>query len=543
MRFIAVLVIAGAAAFQPPPQEPEPSSASGRELIDQEIQQKWKDLGLRSAGPADESEFLRRVYLDLAGTIPSLDQVEAYFKSHGPDRRARLVDEILGSKRFAENWAEIWSGLLVGHSDGNMGGLVRIGVQAALKSHFARNTPYDEFARAVITADGKLPNLRGKARGRMMGDDRDGALPEGVNGLVAFYVGAQRQAGRELPLNLAGRFSKLFLGTQIQCAQCHDHPFDKWTQEDFYGMAAFFTQVTVRREAKNDKEQAFVVGDAPGPRRRRGIPIPDSKKPPIPPTFLGTRENPRPGESFRSAFARFLTAKGNLQFARTAVNRTWAHFMGRGLVHPPDGFDEKNLPSHPRLLDALANDFIEHGYDLQWLLREIALSKTYQQTSKARKRTFEMEKYYAVAHVRALTPEQIVHSLVTAATVSGDATSVLRPRQLLAIFREFRYAFGDDEGAEVLEFQGTIPAALVMMNSPAIQKATMATARGGRLASILAKYGRPADRVRALFAAVYARTPTPAEAARYGPVAAKGAEGCEDIYWTLLNSSEFLFNH
>jgi uncharacterized protein DUF1549/uncharacterized protein DUF1553 len=552
MRTLLALAVAG---FLVGGQEQDqPSANGGRALIDRLVKAKLQEIQLTAAGPADSSEFLRRACLDITGTIPTLEQVERFLKDGSPDKRAKLVDELLASEKYAEHMASIWSGLLVGAGEGQAM-VPRLAVQKSMKDLFAKNTPFDEFTRKVITAEGVLPDPRGMAKGMMGGDDED--LPEGANGLVAFFVATQRTAQREMPQALAGKLSRVFLGTQIQCAQCHDHPFDKWSQEDFYGMAAFFTQVSVRRNEmkKDDKgekkpaaqqDYSFEVTDA-GPRRPRaqGLVIPDSKnKTPIKPSFLVTAAKPQAGEELRTAFARLLTAPENAQFARAIVNRTWGRFMGRGFVNPVDNFDQKNTPSHPDLLNALADDFVQSGFDIKRLIREIVLSDTYQRTSRAKKRDAEMEKYYAVAAVRALTPEQIMNSLITASTAPGEGRPNYRPRELFGVFRDFRYAFGDDEAAEMVEFQGTIPAALLMMNGPAIQRATIATAKGagGRLAQIVATYKSARDQVTAMVAATLSRAPTTAEMNRFVPVVAKSAAGAEDVYWTLLNSSEFLFN-
>ncbi|HZL71949.1 MAG TPA: DUF1549 and DUF1553 domain-containing protein [Planctomycetota bacterium] len=554
MRYAFVLALAGLLVGAQ--EQEQPSANGGRALIDRLVKAKIQDLQLTAAGPADSSEFLRRVTLDITGTIPTLEQVEKFLKDGSSDKRTKLVDELLASEKYADHMASIWSGLLVGNGEGRAQAS-RLAVQKTMKDHFAKNMPFDEFARQVITAEGVLPDPRGMARG-MMGEDDD--LPDGYNGLVAFFVSTQQTAQREMPQALAGRFARVFMGTQIQCAQCHDHPFDKWTQEDFYGMAAFFTQVTVRRnEMKDDKDKkdekgdkkkredySFEVSDA-APRRPRaqGLVIPDSKnKTPVKPSFLVSGGKPQAGEELRAAFARFMTGPENRQFPRAIVNRTWGRFMGRGFVNPVDNFDQKNAPSHPDLLDELADDFARNGFDMKRLIREIALSETYQRTSRAKKRDAESEKYYAVAAVRALTPEQIMNSLYTAATVPGDPKPNFRPRELIQTFRDFRYAFGDDEAAEMVEFQGTIPAALLMMNSPAIQRATMAAAKGagGRLANIVNTFKNPRDQVTAMVGATLSRAPTNAELNRFVPIAAKGAAGAEDVYWTLLNSSEFLFN-
>jgi hypothetical protein len=553
MRTLTAIALATLVAA--PQEQDQPSANGGRALIDRMVKAKLQDLQLTAAGPADSSEFLRRATLDITGTIPTLEQVEKFLKDASPDKRTKLVDDLLASEKYAEHMASIWSGLLVGNGEGQTMA-ARLAVQKTMKDHFAKNMPFDEFTRQVITAEGVLPDPRGMARG-MMADDDD--MPEGVNGLVAFFVATQRTAQREMPQTLAGKFSRVFLGTQIQCAQCHDHPYDKWTQEDFYGMAAFFTQVNVRRQemkddkdAKNDKDKkkredySFEVTDA-GPRRGRaqGLVIPESKnKTPIKPSFLVSAAKPKPNEEYRVAFARLLTGPENHQFARAIVNRTWGRFMGRGFVNPVDNFDQKNAPSHPELLDALADDFAQSGYDMKRLIREITLSDAYQRTSRMKKREAELEKYYAVAAVRALTPEQIMNSLVTASTMPGESAPAGRPRELFNVFRDFRYAFGDDEAAEMVEFQGTIPAALLMMNSQAIQRATMAAARGagGRLANIVKNFKSPRDQVTAMVGATLSRAPTNAELNRFVPVAAKGPQGAEDVYWTLLNSSEFLFN-
>jgi len=541
-QFAAIALAALLTAFQDPGTA---STSNGRAIIDNLVETKLKDLGLAPAGPAEEAEFLRRVTLDLTGTIPTMERVQQYLTDRSTDKRTKLVDELLASEKFADHSAAVWAGSLVGYGEDGRGGAARLAVQRSMKELFAKNVPFDEFARKVITAAGNLPDPRGMAQGQMPGEDEE--VPAGVNGLVAFFVQTQRQSQREMPQALAGKFSRLFLGTQIQCAQCHDHPFDKWTQEDFYGMAAFFTEVNVRRDGKDEKDYSFVVTDREGgPRRRmRGLVIPDSKnKAPVKPSFLENGGKPQGEEDLRAAFARLLTAKENVQFAKSTVNRVWGRMMGRGIVHPVDNFDSKNTASHPELLDALAKEFIKTGFDLKWLIREVALSDTYQRTSKSKKRDSEQEKYLAIAAVRALTPEQIMNSLLTAATVAGDKRETFRPRELIGVFRDFRYAFGDDEGAEMVEFQGTIPAALVMMNSPAVQKATMAAARGsgGRLAQIVSTYKNPNDQVKAMFAATLSRAPTTAELTRYVPVAARGATGAEDVFWTLLNSSEFLFN-
>ncbi len=547
----AALLLLGSAAVlaQDPPAPPSgPAGLSGRKLVDHHVRAKWSEKELSPSSRSEDAEFLRRVSLDLVGSIPSLEDAKAFLESGASDKREKLVDSLLASEKYAEHWATTWAGSLVGHEDDNQVASARLVMNRALRPLLEKNLPYDEFVRQVIAAKGVMPDPRGLARGMMGGKKKDEAAepdPE-ENLLTAFYVRLQRQAQRELPQAVAGKLTRVFLGTQIQCAQCHDHPFDAWTQEDFYGMAAFFSQLSVRRKNMGDeKDYTFTVDDRPVRGRfGGGLVIPDSKKGPIKPSFLWSKAGPEPKEEPRAAYARLLTSPETAQFAKAAVNRYWGHLFGRGLVNPIDGFDSRNAPSHPELLAELARDFVAHGHDVKWLLKELALSDTYQLSSRARAKAPQAEKYYAVAAVRGLTPEQIMNSLVTAATTGGDPGSVMRGRDLLQAFRDFRYAFGDDEGSEILEFQGTIPGALVMMNSPAIQRATIATARGGggRLQSIVSTHKNPSDQVRAMFLAVLTRPPTSSELSRFSAVCAKGPSGAEDAFWVLLNSSEFLFN-
>lgn len=551
---LALLIVAPAVA--PAQEEPTgpstPPALSGRKLIDHHLRVKWKEMSLSPTGRADDAEYLRRVCLDLTGTIPSLEQARAYLESKDSDRREKLVDELLASEKYAEHWSRVWGGMLVGQEDDGRTNGMRLMMSLGLKPLIEKNVAYDEFVRQILTARGDMP--RGGLKDMMgmgkpgRGDDQDKKDEEGTNPLVAMLVRINRSAGKETPQAVAGKFSRTFLGIQIQCAQCHDHPFDKWTQEDFYGMAGFLSQLDVRRVRigdKDSKEYKFSVQDrALRGRQQPGLVIPDSKKGPVKPAFLESKKGVEPKEDARDAFARLLTANDNPQFAKAAVNRYWGMLLGRGFVTPVDWFTDRNLPTHPDLLDALAKDFVARGHDVKWLLKEIALSEAYQLTSKTKERSTEKEKFFAVAAVRGLSPEQIMSSLLTAGTITGDLRAVARSRDILNSVKDFRYAFSDDEGSEIVEFQGTIPGALVMMNSAAIQAATTAAVRGpgGRLAQILKDHPDPQGRVRAIFLSALSRYPTTAEAAKYLSLVAKGPAGAEDLYWVLLNSSEFLFN-
>jgi hypothetical protein len=371
---------------------------------------------------------------------------------------------------------------------------------------------------------------------------------------------------------VAGKLTRAFMGVQIQCAQCHDHPFDKWTQEEFYGMASFFTEVRVKRDAKDEAMRGYNVEDAmrgPVGKKLAGaggpdLSIPDSKTGPIKPSFIETKLGAESGISRRTTFAKYVTSPENLQFAKMCVNRYWSHFYGAGIVNPVDDFNSKNKPTHPELLNALAQDFIAHKFDLHWLIKALAGSEVYSLTSRSatKERDLEAEKLYALSRVRPLGPEQIVRSMIEAAGL--DEGPMMNRREmgkgmgkaakggksdaaqmvLMQLTSQFRSTFDDDEGSESVDFAGTIPSALMMMNSQAIARGTLARPVSG-FGEMLAKHPSPDAKVRAIFLSCLSRLPSSSESSRWMSHVTKGAgqTGYEDLMWTLLNTSEFLFNH
>lgn len=582
----AILVLLGGALV--PAGWAQEKSLSGPALIDHWVRAKWEELGLKPAPRATDAEFLRRVYLDLVGVIPSAEEAQRFLAGSDPDKRAKLVEALLRDRRYAEHWATVWSGILVGFDDELREQLARAKEQKDLEEIFAKNVPYDEFARRVVTVDGTVyerpPAMMEASSGK--------ELPAEV-GLASYLVRLRRVAGNEFPHAAAGKLTRVFMGVQIQCAQCHDHPFDKWTQEEFYGMASFFTGVLVRQEKIDDKQRYFVVEDIEdrkleGSRREKlrgmlsgagkDLTIPNSKTGPIKAAFLETGKGVESGKTRRESFAGHLTSKDNLQFARMAVNRYWAQFFGAGIVHPPDDFNGRNKPSHPELLDALAREFIAKGYDLHWLIRTITASEAYQLASRSpgKDRNPQAEKFLALHRVRALAPEPILRSVAKALHLGqgalarrladlrrerkddkkGDrpkdeggimgmgAGDLMQNRLLAGLVAQFRFNFGDDEGGEVAEFAGTIPSALLMMNHPVLMGAAASLRRGTGFSAFLSRHATAEDKIRAVYLSTLSRPPSAKEMSRWkGHVQREGEAGYEDLLWTLLNTSEFLFNH
>jgi hypothetical protein len=564
---------------------------SGTALINHHLKAKWDEAGLTPSKRSDDAEFLRRASLDISGVIPSGDEAEAFLSDKSADKRKKLVDALLKDPRYAAHWADVWTGIIVGYDNDNRDQATRLRATENLKEMLAKNLPHDEFARRIVTVTGNYVEGAGLM---MRGNEKSEDAKIEQNGLAGYLYNLQREAGRDFPLALAGKMSRAFLGIQIQCAQCHDHPFDKWTQEEFYGMASFFTEVRARRallpsaqgkERKDvtQRDQYTIIEDVIRPAMaarpaRPGAPnrpmagggdlsIPDSKSGPIKASFLENHKGAVAGEARRVTFARYLTEKENLQFAKMTVNRMWAHFFGAGIVNPVDDFNTKNKPTHPELLDGLAKDFIAHGYDNHWLIRAIAGSDAYQQTSRlaGKERDLAAEKYFAVARTRALSPEQIVRSFIEATDADGaEANRVAQGRvrpgaggrpmaegrmareaQMFQMLSQFRSNFGDDEGSEVTDFAGTIPSALLMMNSQYTAAETTAQ-RTSALALLLTKHATPDARIRAIFLSTLTRAPSDKELSRWRSHAAKqqnAPTAYEDLLWTLLNTSEFLFNH
>jgi len=562
---------------------------SGSGLIDKWLKAKWEEAGLKPAKKCDEADFMRRAYLDIIGVIPSLEEAEKYLADKSPNKRQKLVETLLKDEHYGEHWGDVWSGILVGFDSDRRDQAARGDETHDLKIMFNKNMPFDEFARAVITVDGAVYEGYKKLTAEEMKE-----LPKEVP-LASYIARQQRVAGKDFPLAMAGKLTRVFMGVQIQCAQCHDHPFDKWTQEEFYGMASFFTGLIARQQTytppedkgkdkkdiKKDQIRYYVVGerqDVSKDEKRPGakammmmgkdgadLSIPNGKGGPIKASFLETNKGVEPSVQRRETFAKYVTDPSNIQFAKEAVNRYWAHFFGAGIVNPIDDFNGRNKPTHPELLKELAQDFIDHKYNVHWLIGAITGSEAYNLSSRSasKERDPQAEKLLALARVRALTPEQIMRSTIEAIGFGGGMMGrrLMRPgakvpegmpsgeqmkeRIMAQMVNQFRYSFGDDEGGEVGDFAGTIPSALLMMNSQIVGAGTSSMNRGNPFSEILAKHKSEGDRIRAIFLTVLSRTPTSSEGTRWASHIAKagGDKGYEDLIWTLLNTSEFLFNH
>lgn len=494
---------------------PDPQKLADR--IDSHIDARVKAGKVTPAPLAEDAEFLRRAYLDITGRIPSTRDVCDFLADTDPGKRAKLIDELLETPRHAGHFAAIWRAALVPEVTAVPEARVfRAGFEGWLRGRFRANTRYDVWVRELLTvplssdAESPTPALR---------------RPEDPNPL-AFYAVKEAK-----PENLAAATSRVFLGVQIECAQCHDHPFAKWTRDQFWNTAAFFAGV----ERQGDGVFA-PISEAAG---RHEI-APAAGKKPVPALFLDDTDLKwKSGVSPRVPLADWVTARANPFFARATVNRVWGQFFGHGLVDPVDDFRDDNPPTHPELLDELAGAFADSGFDLRFLVRAICRTRAYQRTSARTDSTQDDPRLFARSAVRGLTGEQLFDSLVLA-TGFREGSGRGSPREQFLT----RFALG----GKPAEPETSIPQALALMNGRFLADATT-LGTSPTLTAVCETPGMTtADRVEALYLAALGRKPTITERDRmmkYVTDASKErlAERFGDVFWVLLNSAEFRLNH
>jgi hypothetical protein len=513
MRYLALSLALLATA-----SEAQDVPVSGSALIDQQISKVWDDARIPNAGISEDAEFLRRLSLDLVGALPSPEEVLDFLKDPRPGKRAAKIDELLARPQYARTWADLWENLLVGYdlqsrNDSNQA------MNTWLREEvFAKNLPYDKMVAALLSTSGISTDA----------------------GPVNFLLRLTRKDGGG-GISMASKASKLFMSTQIQCAQCHDHPFDRFTQEDFYGMVAFFARTKAKKvdTTKDSKDKRMELYDDTKGEAAFG----DGKaKKTVSPRFLDEIDPPK-DLSRREAFVRLLVRPENPLFAKSVVNRYWSRFFGRGIIEPVDDFSNRFKPSHPELLDRLSHEFVAKGYDLAWLIRAITNSRTYQLSSRKAENA-SSERYFSYADTRPLTPEQLCTCLLGAlGIVEGEGAG----KNKGGLLQQFRQRFGDEEMADRGTFTGTIPQALMIMNG-AMPNVEIGRANN-RLDKILKQFAAPEERLDRIFLTVLCRLPSARERSTYLPYlktpadSKKLKEPYEDVTWVLLNSSEFLFNH
>lgn len=498
------------------------------DMIDRQIEARWKSDGITPAPMSEDAEFLRRVSLHVGGTIPAVAEARQFLKSDAPDKRRQWVDQLLESPLYITHFSNFWTRVMMPESATDVqASFQRPAFQAWLRQHLSNNTHYDKIVYELLTT-------------RLSGDRSMNAAMQNPEGLspIAFFTTKQIK-----PENLAAATSRMFLGIRIECAQCHNHPHDVWKQEQFWGYAAFFAGI--ERLNRGDD----VVGAVKEVFDRRELTIPE-RETVVQATYLdGSQPRWRSGETSRKTLAEWMTARENPYFAKACVNRIWGHLFGVGIVEPIDDFGETNKPSHPELLDDLAADFAKHEFDLKYLIRGMTASKAYQRSSQKTDASQSEPQQFARMAVQGLTGEQLFDSIAV-------AVGYLEPFQQPQPFAlntggargEFLELFAPDNTSPI-ERQTSILQALALMNGQFVSSATNVEQSSTLSAIATFPLMKTADRIEAIYLATLTRKPRPEEVERLTRYVDSGGpeqnsrQALADVFWAILNSSEFLFNH
>lgn len=539
-----------APAAVPDPTTLPTSSVTDQDVIayiNAQIRQGWADAEITPSAVAAEGEWCRRVYLDIIGRIPSVDELQAFLSDKAEDKKALLVDRLLDSdeyvEEYARNWTTVWTNILIGRNGGNDDDsfINRSGMQQWLRRAFLKNKSYDQFVYELVSAQGS----------NTPGEDE-------YNGAVNFLVDNLN----EQAATATAKVSRYFLGLQVQCTQCHNHPFNDWKQDQFWGMNAFFRQARVLRtfdgrdvvSVKLVDEDFAGEGSTPEEAEiyyelRNGL-----MQVAYPKFVDGTLISPSgyvEDVNRRTELAKLVVASPNL--GQAIVNRMWAHFMGYGFTKPVDDLGPHNAASHPELLEKLGLVFSQQGHDLKRLIRWIVLSDPYQLSSRFGPKNKKDDPslgerpLFSRFYLRQMLAEELYESLLVATEAhKTQGTYEEQEETKNEWLQQFTIAFGTDEGDETTTFNGTIPQALMMLNGELIQEATNCEP-GSFLHRIATGNLKPTQQITYLYMAALARKPSTEEVKVANALLAsrKGnpAEALQDVWWVLLNSNEFILNH
>lgn len=504
-----------------------------KNFIDQHVFANLKQIGVPPSPICDDSTFLRRVSLDIAGRLPTMEETRDFLASKEPDKRDRFIETLLNSPDYADYFANKWTSLLKNQRSDKADITANFAFHAWMRDNLLANTPYDQIVRQILASTGTIVS----------------------NPPVAWYKRVKE------PTTQLEDVAQLFLGVRMQCAQCHHHPFEKWTQAEYYHLAAFFSQIGRKPTAIAGEDLIF---------HKRGVAQTEHRKTRVmlKPAGLGEPElDIAPDDDPRLALVDWMSKKDNPFFAKSLVNRYWKHFFKRGLVEPEDDLRDTNPPTNPDLFDALAKHFTDSDYDLKSVVRLITQSHTYQLSAMPNEHNAVDLQAFSHFYPKRMTAEVLLDSIDT---VTGSKTdfadlppgtrAVSLPDNSYNKASPFLKVFGRPEGASVCECERVQSASLAqslhLMNASDI-KAKL-TATGGR-AEMLTKAEMPeSKRIRELYLAAYSREPTadevkiaethllkPRTDSAGKPLDSQRAKrnGYEDLLWALLNTKEFLYNH
>lgn len=517
--------------------------------INRQIRAVWDEYGLRPSDPATDGEWCRRVYLDLLGRIPSVEELQDFLDSRSRSKREELVNKLLYDEKytedFARNWTTIWTNLLIGRTGGNDNNsmISREGMQKYLRDSFARDIPYDRLVHELVSATGTT---------------QPGS--ENFNGATNFLVD---KVNEENAAQATAAVSRLFLGLQVQCTQCHNHPFNDWRQQKYWEMNAFFRQVRAQRDGMGDNAGARLLdqdfrGEGAGADISQAVLYYEERSGysrTAFPVFVDGTEIERDGRvevvNRRARLAELIVESE--YFERAAVNRLWGHFLGYGFTKPVDDLGPHNVPSHPELLNYLGAEFRKSSFSLKQLMTWIVLSEPYALSSKMTSLNESDDPLlgespkFSHFYLRQMSAEELYESLLVATQAHLERGSYEeQERQKNQWLQQFTSAFGTDEGDEGTSFNGTIPQILMMFNGDLVREAT--SERDGGFLDRLAKSSLPGPKkIDMLYMSALARTPDTEEremAQLFLQMHGNDPRAAlADIWWLVLNGSEFIFNH
>ena len=490
-----------------------------------------RHAGRKPAARIDDHTFLRRATFDLVGCPPTRDEIDEFTRDVSSNKRTAWIDRRLADPRFGENWAQYWRDVIMYRRTEPRALLAAPSLLDFLTEEFNQNTPWDEIARSFVTANGDIKQ-------------------NGATALIA------AQGGR--PEETVAELSRVFLGIRIQCAQCHDHPSDQWTREQFHELAAFFPRTFMRPNRSSEgpsflvTHRDFQIRFRPKVDRYLGklehfmsdLEDPEAPGTQVEPVFFvsgkklgaGTSDDER-----RATLAAWMTDPANQWFAKALVNRIWAELIGVGFYDPVDDIGPEREAAAPRTLDYLAGQFVASGHDLKWLMRTIMLTELYQR--KSTERDPNTPSLFLSTHQQRLRSDQIFNALSSVLSFDdpfiADRISANRRRG-----PRFQFAniFGYDPSDPRAELVGSVPQAMMLMNGPLLDRLISAERRGG-LGKLVRSEGDDKQLVNRLYLSTLSRPASKKEtgtAVSYVRRSENRTDAYEDILWALINSSEFI---
>lgn len=509
-------------------------------FINEQIRQGWTDNEVEPSELASDGEWVRRVYLDIVGHVPPVEDVDKFLADKDKAKRSKLIDKLLDDPAYVRHWTTVWTNLAIGQQTPMR--VSRKGMQKFFREAFTKNRPWNEIVVDIVSAEGHFEE----------------------NGAVNYLL-AQMQMPDD-GVQATAKTTRLFMGMQVQCTQCHNHPFNDWQQRQFWEFNTFFRQLRKEEHQKYDMKtgrnefsyaelkrregiEQFVLYE-----KRNGTQEAAEAKYFGQPVDVMKKDDEGYDINRRAELAKMMTEGEKPMVAMAMVNRMWSQFFGYGFTKPVDDIGPHNPSSHPELMDRLTVEFVKSRYDVKQLIRWICNSEAYNLTSQATKSNEEKDNpssgttsLFSHVYLKSMSAEQLYDSLIVATNAhkSGRSSWEQTEQKRQQWMQQFVIAFGTDEGDESTTFNGSIPQALMMMNGELVKDAISAQ-KGSYLNTILSETPQDKDRVRKLYLAALSRSPSNKETQAAQTMLKSNSDklaAYQDMFWALLNSNEFIFIH